>query len=87
MEILIGLGIGGLLVALLVMALIGERKKDNIICPNPNCGYRGRGKRIGGQSGCLLVILLCLGIIPGLIYMMFSGASGIQCPRCGMRVR
>ena len=60
-----------LLIALLMSGLTGGGKEEEIICPNPNCGYRGPGKRDGGSSGCLL---LC-------------GTPGVICPRCGMRIR
>ncbi|WP_337746931.1 hypothetical protein [Victivallis vadensis] len=58
-----------------------------IICPNPNCGYRGKGKVDGRKSGCLLIVLLCLGIVPGIIYLLWSGKKGIVCPKCGMRIQ
>lgn len=60
---------------------------DKIICPNQSCGYVGVGKRTGGTSGCLLLILLLLGIVPGILYLLFAGSPGITCPKCGMRIR
>ena len=42
-----------LVIALLVSSLAGDRSAENIICPNPNCGYRGPGAKDGGSSGCL----------------------------------
>ena len=47
-------------------AEIKEKSSLFVICPNPNCGYQGTGKKSGGTSGCLLVILLFLGILPGI---------------------
>ena len=61
--------------------------KTRIICPNPNCNYVGPGKRSGGGCGCLLVVLLCLGILPGIVYLLFFGKPGIVCPKCGMKIR
>ena len=58
-----------------------------VICPNPNCGYRGTGKESGGTSGCLLLILLFLGILPGILYLLFCGKPGIICPKCGIKIR
>ena len=58
-----------------------------IICPNQNCGYRGTGREQGARSGCLLVVLLCLGILPGILYLLFFGKPGIVCPKCGMKIR
>ena len=80
-----------IIIAILVLFLrhLNKTKEEAnfIVCPNPNCGYRGSGKPAGSKSGCLLIILLCLGIIPGLIYLLFFGKSGIICPRCGIRIR
>lgn len=80
----------------LIAGLIAVAKKSNqakqnanmIICPNSNCKYSGPGKSDGATSGCLLVVLLCLGILPGIIYLLFCGRSNsMVCPRCGMRIR
>ncbi len=76
-----------LVIALLVSSLAGDRSAENIICPNPNCGYRGPGAKDGGSSGCLLLILLVCGVLPGILYLLFCGKPGVVCPRCGMRVR
>lgn len=58
-----------------------------IICPNNNCGYRGTGKEQGGKSGCLFIILLFLGIIPGILYLLYCGKPSVICPKCGMKIR
>ena len=57
-----------------------------IICPNPNCGYRGEGKKVGGNNGCLILILLCFGILPGILYLLFCPRKGVVCPKCGVRI-
>ena len=57
-----------------------------IICPNPNCGYQGKGKQVGGSNGCLLIILLCLGILPGILYLLWAPKKGVVCPKCGCRI-
>ena len=40
----------------------------------------------GGSSGCLGIALLCLGILPGVLYLALSPAavSMAQCPQCGV---
>ena len=57
----------------------GER-----VCPNPNCGYCGMGKKEARGSGVIFVILILLWIIPGLIYWALCGGYRIVCPKCGM---
>jgi len=61
--------------------------QQHIICPNTRCCYTGPGKVSGGTSGCLLLILFCLGILPGILYLLFAGKPGVVCPRCGMQIR
>jgi|GEM_PF-6979231 len=58
-----------------------------IICPNPNCGYRGKPRRRARGSLFLLVFLFCLFIIPGLLYLMFRSGYVLICPRCGLQIR
>ena len=58
-----------------------------IICPNPNCGYVGPSNRESKGSVILAVILLLIGIIPGLIYGVVASGHTISCPVCGTKVR
>jgi hypothetical protein len=58
-----------------------------IICPNPNCGYRGPGDRQSKGSGVIAVLLLLLWILPGLLYILFWSGYVVKCPQCGMKVR
>ena len=63
-------------------------KKHFVICPNPNCGFRGETETQNAANGCLVVPLLLLGIIPGLLYIIACGGMHkIICPKCGMRIR
>ncbi len=51
------------------------------------CGYAGPPVTAshGGPSGCLAVILLCFGLLPGVLYLLFaSGTYTMSCPQCGM---
>ena len=57
-----------------------------IICPNMNCRYRGKGKPIGGANALLFLILFCLGILPGILYLMCCPKRGTICPKCGTRI-
>ena len=61
--------------------------KNHIICPNPNCGYRGPGKKQAKGSLGVALLLLFLLVLPGLIYMVVYSGSIIVCPQCGMKVR
>lgn len=55
----------------------------------PNCGYEGKGKKLGSSCLDLLVaiFLLCLGILPGIIYLAWQHgkAHRIVCPACGFK--
>jgi len=70
---------------------MGERTApvgpNPIICPNPNCGYRGPGRVKKKGSAVVMVLLLLLWILPGILYAIFYNGSVIVCPRCGMKVR
>lgn len=87
MDVIWQIVISGVIIGVLILALDGEKKKRQIICPNPNCGYRGEGKVDGSKSGCLFLLLLMLGVLPGILYLLFAGKQGLICPKCGMRVR
>ncbi len=76
-----------LLIFLFVLYVWYKRKANQIICPNVNCNYRGTGKASGGKSLIVLILLLCLGIIPGLIYLFWPIDKHLGCPRCKTRVR
>lgn len=94
-EIIVQVAIPIALVVFLVWFIKSRNQKQKteresrlfIICPNQNCGYSGAGREQGARSGCLLVVLLCLGILPGIIYLLFFGKPGIVCPKCGMKIR
>ena len=55
----------------------------NMVCPNPNCGYRGPAASKPKGSRVVLVILMALLILPGLIYGMLCSGRTYYCPECG----
>ena len=58
----------------------------SIICPNPNCGYRGRARR-KARGSVLVGLVLCLFfLLPGILYFMFKGGYRYYCPNCGMQI-
>ena len=57
-----------------------------IICPNPNCGFKGRAKQEAKANGCLGVILLLFWILPGIIYFALMSGYRYRCPKCGMQI-
>lgn len=60
---------------------------NDIICPNPNCGYVGPPREVARGStavGCLLCFIM---LLPGLIYFIFMSDYDIVCPRCGLQIR
>lgn len=58
----------------------------NIICPNPNCGFKGPAQRKARGSILIGFVLLCFFILPGLLYFMFKGGYRYSCPKCGMQI-
>ncbi len=57
-----------------------------IICPNPNCGYRGEATRKARGSmaaGCLLTLFL---VLPGVLYFIFFRGYRYYCPKCGLQI-
>ena len=67
---------------------INPRNVHNfIVCPNPNCGYRGKGVRRQDGDITILILLLLLALLPGIIYAMFCRRSYLVCPSCVMKVR
>lgn len=59
---------------------------QDIICPNPNCGYKGQPKREGKGSAIVLIVLLCFFILPGILYAFACGGARIKCPKCGLQL-
>lgn len=50
------------------------------------CGFYGAAmvSSHGGPSGCLAVVLLCCGVLPGLLYLFFTNSVETRhCPQCG----
>lgn len=50
------------------------------------CRYIGppRATTVGGPSGCLAIVLLFFGIVPGVLYLLFaSGDTVYSCQNCG----
>lgn len=63
-------------------------KHCHIICPNPLCGYNGDATPENTSNWGLICILLFLGLIPGLLYAIYSGGRNkVICPKCGVRIR
>ena len=62
----------------------------DIICPNQNCNYRGPTTAEKHGSILLFIFLLCLGIIPGLLYLLYLALVWerfVVCPKCGVMIR
>jgi len=57
-----------------------------IICPNPNCGYKGQPRRQTRGSVIVGLFLCCLFLLPGILYFMFKSGYRYLCPRCGMQI-
>ena len=57
-----------------------------IICPNPNCDYKGKPKRVARGSTIVGLFLLCFFIVPGLLYFIFKSGYRYSCPQCGVQI-
>jgi len=51
--------------------------------PCPVCGYRGPAARVPKGSMLIAVSLLLIGVLPGLIYLMFFSGDVWTCWQCG----
>jgi len=60
--------------------------RGDIVCPNPNCGYVGPGKKIARGSTIIGILLLLCWILPGIIYFMFFSGYRTCCPRCQCQI-
>ena len=58
--------------------------QTNIICFNPNCDYAGTPKQEFFGSMYLCILLLFLGVIPGIFYRAFCMGTKYVCPKCGI---
>lgn len=58
----------------------------HIQCVVVGCGYRGPSVETREYSRPLAVLLLSLGILPGVIYLLMHRTVNIRCPRCGATV-
>jgi len=58
-----------------------------IICPNPNCGYKGKPEIKTRGSSLVGIVLLLLWLIPGVLYLIFYKKTYYICPKCGTQIR
>jgi hypothetical protein len=65
--------------------MIGLGYKE-IICPNPNCIYKGIPKRQARGSFLIGLILCLFFLVPGILYFMFKSGYRYYCPKCGMQI-
>jgi len=57
-----------------------------IICPNQNCGYKGKPKKISRGNTLVGIILCMFFILPGILYFMFKSGYRYVCPQCGLQL-
>ena len=63
--------------------LLGNKK---IICPNPNCGYKGYAKT-KNRGSLIIGLFLCLFfLLPGILYLAFKSGQRYSCPKCGLQI-
>lgn len=54
-----------------------------MVCANPNCKYRGAAAEQAKGSRVALWALMCLFLVPGLIYAIACSGNRYCCPKCG----
>jgi len=60
--------------------------RNDIICPNQNCGFQGPAKLRSSFSVIIFIPLLLLGIVPGILYMLFTMGVKMYCPQCRVQI-
>ena len=55
---------------------------NGIICPNPNCSYKGLPERRAKGSRLALWILVIVCFPIGLVYAILKSGHVYSCPRC-----
>ena len=58
----------------------------DVICANPNCGYHGQPERRARGNLLLGILLLCVFILPGVVYLLCTSGYIYTCPRCHQRM-
>ena len=80
-----------IIVVAIGIALGLKRKKikearEQIICPNPRCGYVGKPIK-KARADMFVGLILCLFcLIPGILYFLFKNGYIYKCPKCGMQI-
>lgn len=55
------------------------------VCPACRTCAPPRIVSTGGPSGCLAIVLLLCGIVPGVLYLLFASSTDFRaCANCGM---
>ena len=76
------LTIGVLIVGVFILSRIAREDKGLYLCTT--CGWQGTPKKKEKGSILIALILLCLFIIPGVIYIIWSiSTEHNTCPKCG----
>ena len=58
----------------------------HIICPNANCGYKGKARKQARGSLLVGLFLCCFFLLPGILYFMLKSGYRYICPQCGMQI-
>ena len=60
---------------------------NTMACPNPGCGYKGKPRKKENFSALLCIILLCCGVVPGILYLLVPWGCRYFCPKCGIEIK
>jgi DNA-directed RNA polymerase subunit RPC12/RpoP len=70
-----------------VIVPVADDPSKTIICPNPNCGYRGMPTTKQKGSLAVMALLFLCGVLPAIIYAAAYSGSQVVCPKCGVKIR
>jgi rubrerythrin len=61
-----------------------ERQFDSRTHICTQCGYSGHPAYVSRVSGCFLIVLLCLWLLPGILYLLYAWGKPKRqmCPKC-----
>lgn len=67
-------------VAIVIIGLCILYEGPHMICPNPNCKYEGRARKVPRGSVIVGLFLCLFFLLPGILYFAFRGWIPLSMP-------